>query len=96
MKKNKQLSKKQEFKNEFKKQLAIAFLATFAFLIALTWRDFISEIVNNIISTFGIQGQTYLIKLTAAILITVIAVIGIIIVSKYNSEKISTDKEGED
>ena len=80
-------NKKPEFKQEFKKQIAIALLAAFAFLIALSWRDFISELVSKIILYFGIQGQTYIIKLAAAILITFIAVLGIIVVSKYNSEE---------
>jgi len=86
-------NKKQEFKKEFKKQLAIALLAAFAFLIALSWRDFISEIVNKIIIFFGIQGQTYIVKFIAALIITIIAVIGILIFSKYNSDKIETEED---
>ena len=84
--KKKRIEKK-EFKQEFKKQLTIALLAAFAFLIALTWRDFISEVINKLIPVLGIQNQAYIFKFIAAALVTIIAVIGIIIVSKYLSEK---------
>jgi len=72
------------FHKEFKKHTTVAILAAFAFLIALAWRDFFSDLVNYLIKNFGLSGEVYLYKLISAVLITLIAVIGIIIISKIN------------
>ena len=68
-------------KRETKKQLLTALVAAFGFLIALEWRDVISGYVNLIESFSPIQGQ-----LIGAIIVTVIAVLGIIIVNQLLSE----------
>jgi hypothetical protein len=64
-------------------------MAAFGFLIALEWRDVITEFVNNISSQSPLQG-----KLFSAILITLICVIGILILTKILSEE-ETDKKDE-
>jgi len=74
------------FKKEFKNQLVIAILAAFGFLIALGWRDFISEFVNKIALSLNVTDQLYLYKLFSAITITIIAVLGILVISKFKSE----------
>tara|TARA_Y100000310_G_C20445188_1_gene698047 strand:+ start:358 stop:624 length:267 start_codon:yes stop_codon:yes gene_type:complete len=74
------------FRLEFKTQLKIALMAAFGFLIALSWRDFLSEAVNHLITSLGLSGDLYLYKLISAIIITAIAVIGILIISKFSSE----------
>ena len=78
--------KTQKFKHEFRKQLIIAVLAAFGFLIALSWRDFISESVNHITSSLNIE-QLYLAKLLSAITVTLLAVLGILIATKFKVEE---------
>ncbi|HUS49946.1 MAG TPA: DUF5654 family protein [Candidatus Paceibacterota bacterium] len=76
-----------KFRKEFKNQIVIAIIAALGFLIALSWRDFISETINQIISSFGVTGKAYLLKLLSAIIVTFIAVLGIMIISKFKSEE---------
>lgn len=70
------------FKDELKKSTNMAIVAAFGFLIALTWRDVISEYVTQITSYSPLQG-----KLFSALIITIIAVIGILITTILLSKK---------
>lgn len=71
-------------KHEFRKQSSIAIIAAFGFLIALSWRDFVSEVITHIVeSVQGIE-SVYLLKLIAAIVVTIISIIGIMVASKFN------------
>jgi hypothetical protein len=72
------------FKNEFRKQSSIAIVAAFGFLIALVWRDFISELVNHLTENFQGIGSVYVYKLIAAIFVTAISIVGIVFASKLN------------
>ncbi len=70
------------FNSELKKALSTAVIAAFGFLMALVWRDVITEWVNEISSKSPVQG-----KLVSALLVTIISVIGIMIVAKFLSER---------
>lgn len=74
-----------KLKKEFKRQTVIAILAALAFLIALSWRDFISDSVTKIVDLLGVSNQIYLYKLLSVLIVTFLAVVGILIVSKFNS-----------
>lgn len=76
-----------KFKKEFRNQAVIAIIAAFGFLIALSWRDFISETINKLIADIGVTGQVYLLKLLSAIIVTFLAVLGIMIISKLKIEE---------
>jgi len=65
-----------KFHNEFNKSTKTAMVAAFGFLIALAWRDLISEFVNTLTSISPVKG-----RLISAIIVTLISVIGIIIVT---------------
>jgi hypothetical protein len=71
-----------KFKNEFSKSLNTAIVAAFGFLIALAWRDVISEWISAITSVNPVKG-----KLIEAIIITMLAVIGILLISKLIPKK---------
>jgi len=71
-----------KFKREFKKSTTTAIVAAFGFLIALTWRDVISEWVTKISSASPLQSN-----LISAVIITIISVIGILIISRLNNEE---------
>ncbi len=75
--------KSKKFKKEFRNQATVAVIAAFGFLIALSWRDFISDTVNKIVLSLGVYDQLYIYKLFSAILITIIAIFGIMIASKF-------------
>lgn len=86
-KKSRKISKKakestEKFKLEIKKSISTAIVAAFGFLIALTWRDVITEWTNKVSSLSPLQG-----KLTTAMIITIISIIGILIVTKFLSVK---------
>ena len=74
------------FNIEFRKQASIAIVAAFVFLIALVWRDFISELVTYMITLLGLGGPVYVYRLITAVFVTGLAVLGIVIVSRMNAE----------
>ena len=67
-----------KFNNETKKALNTALIAAFGFLIALTWRDVITEYVNKLTAISPVQG-----KLISATIITLVGVLGILIVTYF-------------
>ena len=74
-----------ELKNETKKHVVTAIVAAFGFIIALVWRDAIKEFINSIMVNFSINGSLSLITFYTAIITTIIAAIGIILITKWNS-----------
>ena len=85
-------SKIYHFRREFRKQTVTAIIAAFAFLIALSWRDFIVEIVNKIVKSLGTIENAYLFKLLSAVLVTFLSIIGIAIVLKFQIKKEEREK----
>jgi hypothetical protein len=71
-----------KFRDEFRKSIATAIIAAFGFLIALVWKDVITEWVTKISEASPIKGS-----LISALFTTVIAVIGILLVSKLHKEE---------
>ena len=69
-------NKVSEFQREVRSQIGIALAAAFAFVIAFSWNEFMKEIVTDLASMLGLQ-NAILLKLAAAILATVIGVLGI-------------------
>ncbi len=72
---------------EFKKQTTIAITAALAFLIALSWREPLSELVNVIKERLGLTGELIYYQFISAVIVTIIAVLVLIIISKWASEK---------
>lgn len=74
-----------DFRKEFNKQLLIFITGAFSFMAALVWNTAIQEIITNykteIFSYLPLK-DTYLVDVGFAFVVTVIAVIAIIIVSK--------------
>ncbi|MFH1307222.1 MAG: DUF5654 family protein [archaeon] len=75
-----------ELRKEFKKQVGTAIGAAFAFLIALSWKDPIQASVNTIIDKLGL-GKGIGFQFLVAVLVTFIAVIALIILSKWSSKE---------
>lgn len=70
------------FRKELFNSLNTAIVAAFGFLIALTWKDVITEAVSKIEQVSPMKG-----KLISAALITIICVLGILISTKLFSDE---------
>lgn len=70
------------FKSELKNSIRTAILAAFSFLIALQWRELITESIKKLSSESPFKGV-----LITTIIVTIISVIGIIITSELLSNK---------
>ncbi len=75
------------FKREFKKQIITAITAAFAFLVALSWREPISDLVNKIIIEAGLKRSVVYFKFLSALIVTLIAVFALMIISKWGSKE---------
>ncbi|MBS3080373.1 hypothetical protein J4221_02800 [Candidatus Pacearchaeota archaeon] len=75
-----------KFREEFKNQAVIGITAAFAFLIALSWRTPIEGLVNKLIERLSLTGQEVYIQFLSAIIITILAVIVLIYISKWKSD----------
>ncbi|MFA5259276.1 MAG: DUF5654 family protein [Candidatus Pacearchaeota archaeon] len=80
-------SSAKEFRAEFKKQILIAITGAFAFLIALTWRTPIQNSIDKLILKLGLTGEAIYYEYLAAVLITILGVIVLIIISRWAVEK---------
>lgn len=69
-----------KLKTETKKAISTAMVAAFGFVIALAWKDVIIEYIDTLTASSPLQG-----KLIGALIVTIIAVIGILIVTKILS-----------
>ncbi|MFZ5954853.1 MAG: DUF5654 family protein [Nanoarchaeota archaeon] len=74
------------FKKEFKKQTFTAISAALGFLIALSWREPISDLITKIVEEAGLTKDLIRYKFLSAIIITVICVLFLIIISKWSSK----------
>jgi Cft2 family RNA processing exonuclease len=71
-----------KFKREFKDSTNTAIVAALGFLIALSWKDVITEVMSQL---SGID--LFKSKVMTATVITIISVIGILFISKINERK---------
>ena len=76
-----------KLKKELKKSILVAITAALGFLIALSWKELISELVRNISKTNPLQG-----KFVETITITLLSVLGILLITKLFAEKSEKSK----
>ena len=72
---------------KFKSQSLTAISAAFGFLIALSWREPISDSVEMLVNYFGMTGDLIYYKFVSAILVTAIAVGCLMIINKFKQEE---------
>jgi uncharacterized membrane protein YdbT with pleckstrin-like domain len=82
----------EKFHRKFRKQIVVSISAAFGFLIALSWREPISQLVDLMIKFSKLQGSEIYIQLISATVVTIISVLGIMIISKWDVKK---DKQEE-
>lgn len=80
---NRVLNEATKFHQQFKERTSTAIIAAFGFLIALSWQDLIKNIINTYTPTDLFVQYPYLAQLISALLITLIAVLAIMIVSRW-------------
>jgi len=73
-------------RSKFKQQSAIAIIAAFSFLMALVWRDFIVKLVQENIKINALTQYPYLAELYTAIIVTIIAILGITIIDQWTKQ----------
>lgn len=83
------------FSKEFRKQSVVAITAAFAFLIALAWRNPIQNSVNKLLEILGLSSTEIYLEFVSAILITIIAVIVLMIISRWNQKAEEKEKSEE-
>jgi len=71
------------FSAQFKQHVSTAIIAAFSFLIALAWKDLIVNLVSKMTGTELLGKYPYLVSLYSAIIVTLIAVIGIALVTNW-------------
>jgi uncharacterized protein YacL len=70
-------------KHLFKQHASTAIIAAFSFLIALSWKDLIVNLVTALTKPLTLEKYPYLADLYSAIIVTIIAIIGIGLVTKW-------------
>jgi len=71
---------------EVRTHFGIAISGAFAFVLALSWNDFMKEALARLIQKLGLNGGTLLLKLLAAVLTTIICVLGIKYFSRWGKK----------
>jgi len=71
----------------FKGHASTAIIAALSFLIALSWKDLIVGIVKENIKIDALSKYPYLLELYSAFIITIVAIIGIAIVSRWANKE---------
>jgi len=74
-----------KFQKEFKKQMVVAISAAFGFLIALSWRTPLQNLVAVMSENLGLTKGVVYFEFLAAIIITILAVLGLMAVSKWSA-----------
>jgi len=75
------------FEQEARKQVMTAVMAAFGFLLALVWRDTIVNYASHIVDFFKFPAPEILGILYTTILTTFIAVVGIVVLSRWTPKK---------
>ena len=76
-----------EFKNEFKRQLLTAVSAAFGLLIALSWREPISDAITVIVNKLGVGESILFYKFVSAVVVTLIAVVFLVVIARWGAKK---------
>jgi len=77
----------EKFHKEIRKNIVTAVTAALGFMIALVWRDAIQESIDKIMTYIGLTGDVYLFRIFSAVLVTFIAVIGVMFISRWAEKK---------
>ncbi|MBT3397394.1 hypothetical protein HOA55_00095 [archaeon] len=75
-----------EFKKEFKKQLLVAVSAAFGFLMAFSWREPITNLVDLLAKNMGASGLIFY-NVISALILTVVGVLFLMFMSRWATDE---------
>ena len=78
----KAMTKAKEIRNEYRKQVATAIITALGLVIALAWKDVVTALMPSIAAPALLEKYPAIASLYSALIITVIAVVGIIFMSR--------------
>jgi len=73
--------------SKFRDHATTAIIAALSFVIAIAWKDLIVKVIRENARISAIENHPYLAELYSAIIVTAVAVLGIIIVSTWAVKK---------
>ena len=73
--------------SKFRDHATTAIIAALSFVIAIAWKDLIVKFVEEKVKILSIDTYPYLAELYTAIIVTIFAVVGIIIISTWATKK---------
>ena len=76
------ISKAAEIRNEYRKQVATAIITALGLVIALAWKDVVTALMPSITTPAMLAKYPAIANLYSALIITVVAVVGIIFMSR--------------
>jgi hypothetical protein len=80
------ISRNDYYASQIKQHTTTAIIAAFSFLMALVWKDFFVKIISEIMDTLITPPNTHLTNLYSAVIVTILAVLGIITVVKWTKK----------
>lgn len=86
------LKKATSFTDEFKKQFATSITTAFGLVAALTWKDTITMFISSFDTRYLPADYPIIAQIYSAILITLLATLGILAVSKWAKGKEKEEK----
>lgn len=81
--KSQAISKTSFIHTKFREHTSTAMIAAFSFLIAIAWKDLIVKVVNEYVKPSLLESHPYISELITAFVVTIVAILGITIVSKW-------------
>lgn len=72
-----------KFKQQFRERTVTAIIAAFSFIIAFSWQDLIVNVIKTYTKTSILLQYPYVAQLFTALIVTIVAVIGIMMVSSW-------------
>ena len=75
-----------------RKHACTAIAAAFAFVMALAWNDALEGVVQKAVVFLGLIGEGYIVKIAAAIIVSIICIGGIVAASKLSRSEVEVTR----
>ena len=70
-------------REEFRKHVSTAIMTAFGLVIALVWKDVVTALIPSITAPSLLTKYPFLVQVYTAVIVTIVAVLGILIISKW-------------
>lgn len=75
---------KRKLTKQYRRAFATGISVALGLVLALAWQDALKAVTDEILDALGVLGSGYSYKIAAAVIITIICVVGIAQVSKWS------------